>query len=219
MGWFWIDSIVVRAESDHVAHMVEQWQTESPDVPVGPMQVVARIMRTGQHLEREVARYLSAYELGSREYDVLSALRRSGPPYALTASELGHAILFSSGSLTNLLERLEHAGLITRSKDPDDRRVVRVALSQAGCKLQEEAMTVALRQEERMIASISESERQTLARLLQSLLTDIELTDTRWPLRPRRILEERSKSAERPSRESSRTIPQRSPQGRRATKP
>lgn len=175
----------MRAPADHVAHMIDQWQIEAPEVETGPMRVVARILRAAQHIDYEITRGIAAYGLGNREFDALSALRRSGPPYALTASELSHAILFSSGGLTKLLERLERAGMITRQQDPDDRRVVRVALSEAGRKLQEEAALFVIAQEERLIAPLSETERDTLARLLQSLLVSFELADTRWPLRRR----------------------------------
>lgn len=174
------------ADSDHVAHMLEQWRAEVPDFPDdAPMGVIARILRAAQHLEHEVTRGLSAYGLGNREFDVLSALRRCGPPYALTASDLRREILFSSGGLTKLLERLERAGLIVRQQDPDDRRVVRVLLSDAGRELQQAAMDFDLQFEERLLTPLDREQREDLSRLLQSLLAGLELNDTRWPLRPR----------------------------------
>jgi DNA-binding MarR family transcriptional regulator len=179
---------------DHVARLIEDWKQEAPDLPSGPVEVIARILRAARHLEHELARGLAVYGLSSREFDALSALRRSGPPYALTASELSHAILFSSGGLTKLLERLERAGLVLREQDPDDRRVVRVALSAAGRELQEEAMAVDLEHEERMLASLDAEQRETLARLLQSLLASFELTDTRWPLAHRSVARVRNRT-------------------------
>jgi DNA-binding MarR family transcriptional regulator len=164
--------------------MLEQWEAEIPGLPVAPIRVIARILRAGQHLEHEVTRGLSAHGLGNREFDVLSALRRSGPPYSLTATELRHAILFSSGGLTNLLVRLERTGLVMREQDNDDRRVVQVVLTDAGRELQEAAMTLDLEHEERLLARLDEAQRETLAGTLQTLLIGFELADTRW--RPRR---------------------------------
>jgi DNA-binding MarR family transcriptional regulator len=172
--------------TDHVAHILEQWETELPDLPAAPARVIARILRAARHLDHEIGRSLSVYGLSNREFDVLSALRRSGKPYALTASELGHAILFSSGGLTKLLERLERAGLVAREQDPHDRRVVRVALTDVGRELQETAMAPDLENQERLLAPLDSEQRETLARLLQSLLVGFELTDTRWPLQRRR---------------------------------
>jgi DNA-binding MarR family transcriptional regulator len=176
----------METASDHVAHMLELWRAEKPEAPIVPIGVIARILRAAQHLEHEITRGLSAYGLNNREFDVLSALRRSGPPYALTASALRREVLLTSGGLTKLLERLELAGLIARQQDPDDGRVVQVVLSDAGRELQQAAMDFDLPREERLLAALDEEQRQTLAHLLQVLLSSLELTDTRWPLRQRR---------------------------------
>jgi DNA-binding MarR family transcriptional regulator len=174
------------ASSDHVAHMIELWRAETPDAPTAPISVIARILRAAQHLEHEITRGLSAYGLGNREFDVLSALRRSGPPYTLTVSDLRREVLLTSGGLTKLLERLEQAGLVTRKQDLEDRRVVRVLLSDAGRELQQVAMDFDLPREDRLLSPLDEEQRQTLAHLLQLLLTGLELGDNRWPLRQRR---------------------------------
>ncbi|HEV7941482.1 MAG TPA: MarR family transcriptional regulator [Solirubrobacteraceae bacterium] len=175
----------MEAGSDHVAHLIEQWAAEAPGLPLAPVSVIARILRAAQHLDHEITRGLSAYGLGNREFDVLSVLRRSGPPYMLTASELRREILFSSGGLTKLLERLERNGLIAREQDPKDRRVVRVVLTDAGRELQQAAMDLDLQLEERLLAPLDDQQRQALAELLQGLLVSLELADTRWPLRQR----------------------------------
>lgn len=174
------------AEPDHVAHMIDQWRREIPDIVVGPASVVARIMRAAQYFDHEINRGLSSHGLSNRELDVLSALRRSGPPYALTASELRYEILFSSGGLTKLLDRLESAGLITREQDPDDRRIVRVVLSDAGYELQQEAIPFEIELETRLLEPLDEDQRKTLAQALQVLLASHELTDTRRPRQRRR---------------------------------
>lgn len=172
--------------SDHVAHMIELWRAEAPEAPTAPISVIARILRAAQHLEHEITRGLSAYDLGNREFDVLSALRRSGAPYALTVSELRREALLTSGGLTKLLERLELAGLITRKQDLEDRRVVQVTLSDAGRKLQQEAMDFDLPREDQMLSPLNQEQRQMLADLLQLLLAGLELSDNRWPLRQQR---------------------------------
>jgi DNA-binding MarR family transcriptional regulator len=174
------------AEPDHVSHMIELWRAEAPEAPIMPIGVIARILRAAEHLEYEITRGLSAYGIGNREFDVLSALRRSGPPYALTASQLRHEVLLTSGGLTKLLERLERADLIERRPDQDDRRVVRVVLTDAGRKLQQAAMDFDLPREERLIATLGSEQRETLEQLLEALLRSLELADTRWPLKQRR---------------------------------
>jgi DNA-binding MarR family transcriptional regulator len=46
--------------------------------------------------------------------------------------ELADAVLLSRSGLTRLVDRMERAGLVTRTPDAADRRVVRVALTDAG---------------------------------------------------------------------------------------
>jgi DNA-binding MarR family transcriptional regulator len=173
-------------ETDRVAHMIQQWQVEEPGLPLSVMAVNARILRTAQHLDHEITRGLTAFGLSNREFDVLSALRRTGPPYSLTASELRREILFSSGGLTKLLERMERADLVARQQDEVDRRVVHVVMTDAGRELQQAAMDFDRQHEERLLASLDEQQREALAQLLQTLLLNLELGDSRWPIVQRR---------------------------------
>ncbi len=60
----------------------------------------------------------------------------------LMVSELGERLFLDSGTLTPLLKRLEASGFITRSRDADDERRVRVRLTAAGKKLKVQAATI-----------------------------------------------------------------------------
>jgi DNA-binding MarR family transcriptional regulator len=53
----------------------------------------------------------------------------------LTVGELGERLRLDSGTLTPLLKRLERDGLVTRARDPDDERRLRVHLTRAGADL------------------------------------------------------------------------------------
>jgi DNA-binding MarR family transcriptional regulator len=56
-----------------------------------------------------------------------------------TVSELGEKLHLESNTLTPLIKRLEAAGLVTRTRDNQDERVVRLGLTQAGRSLAETA--------------------------------------------------------------------------------
>ncbi|MBP6852114.1 MAG: MarR family transcriptional regulator [Rhodoferax sp.] len=60
----------------------------------------------------------------------------------LTVSELGEHLFLDSGTLTPLLKRMEIAGLVQRSRSPDDERRVLVAPTAAGRKLKVRAAKV-----------------------------------------------------------------------------
>ncbi len=53
----------------------------------------------------------------------------------LTAGELAQALAVHQSSVSVLVERLERRGLVRRTRDPDDRRVVHVALTARGAAL------------------------------------------------------------------------------------
>lgn len=74
-------------------------------------------------------------EVALNEYDVLYALRKAG--CALRQSELAKHVLLSQPALSRLIERLEQRGLVGRATDPDDRRGVLVALTDAGAAAQQ----------------------------------------------------------------------------------
>jgi len=59
-----------------------------------------------------------------------------------TVSEIGERLLLESSTLTPLLKRLETAGLIKRTRDRDDERVVRITLTRQGTTLREKASTI-----------------------------------------------------------------------------
>src|SRR5713226_8558456 len=56
-----------------------------------------------------------------------------------TVKTLGEKLLLESSTLTPLLKRLEASGYLTRSRDPDDERQVRVRLTAAGRALKSRA--------------------------------------------------------------------------------
>jgi DNA-binding MarR family transcriptional regulator len=55
---------------------------------------------------------------------------------------LGERLALDSGTLTPLLKRLEQRGLVTRRRDPEDERVVRIELTPEGTKLRDRARRV-----------------------------------------------------------------------------
>jgi DNA-binding MarR family transcriptional regulator len=59
-----------------------------------------------------------------------------------TVSELGQRLFLDSGTLTPLLKRLESQGLVSRIRDVQDERRVRITLTAAGRKLKARAAKI-----------------------------------------------------------------------------
>ncbi len=73
------------------------------------------------------------------QYLVCLALwERDGRP----VNELGTCLALDSGTLTPLLKRLEHAGIVQRRRSTDDERVVKIFLTPAGRALRARARQI-----------------------------------------------------------------------------
>jgi DNA-binding MarR family transcriptional regulator len=159
---------------DEVDDLVEAWRAERPDLDVSPLQVLSRISRLARHLDRARRSAFAAHGLESWEFDVLSALRRQGPPYQLSPGALLRATLVTSGTMTNRIDRLTAAGLVRRNPDPQDKRGVLVTLTADGRDRVDAALAGLLSSEETLLAGLDAGERQALADLLRLLLAPFD---------------------------------------------
>lgn len=160
--------------SDHVEQIIAQWERERPDLDVSPMGVIARISRLSRILERSIEEVYATYGLNQSQFGVLAALRRAGAPYCLSPTDLYSSLLISSGAVTNRLERLTSAGLVSRVPDPSDGRRLLVALTPKGKRLVDKVLKAHVDNERRMLGSLNAKERDALAGFLCKLLVEFE---------------------------------------------
>jgi DNA-binding MarR family transcriptional regulator len=160
--------------SDEVDDLVAAWQAQRPDLDTEPLQVLSRISRLAKHLDIARRSAFASHDLETWEFDVLSALRRQGPPFQLTPGALLRATLVTSGTMTNRVDRLAEAGLVRREPDPRDRRGVLVTLTQAGRDRVDAALEDLLTSERELLASLGHPERDQLAGLLRTLLAPFD---------------------------------------------
>ena len=164
---------------DEVDGLVAAWRTQRPDLDVGPLQVLSRVSRLARHLDIARRGAFASHGLEPWEFDVLSALRRAGPPFQLTPGALLRATLVTSGTMTNRIDRLAEAGLVRREPDPRDRRGVLVTLSEQGRAAVDAAFTDLLDREQALLASLGDDQREALAGLLRTLLAPFDATGRR----------------------------------------
>ncbi|MCR4512478.1 MarR family winged helix-turn-helix transcriptional regulator [Aeromicrobium sp. 50.2.37] len=154
---------------DEVDDIVAAWQRERPDLDTTPMQVLSRVTRLARHLDRARRAAFAAHSLEPWEFDVLSALRRSGPPYQLSPGRLVTETLVTSGTMTNRVDRLTERGLVSREADPADRRGVQVTLTAAGRSAVDAALDELLEQERSLLSSLPPRDAEALAASLRTL--------------------------------------------------
>jgi DNA-binding MarR family transcriptional regulator len=154
---------------DAVDEILEQWSEERPELDTASLGVVIRVMSLYRAFVRQATGALQPLGLELFEYDVLSALRRQGKPYALPATGLANATGLSSGAMTNRVDRLEEQGFVRRRRDKNDRRGVVVSLTASGRRAIDKAIQLRLDAADESLRNISSGERKELADLLRKV--------------------------------------------------
>jgi DNA-binding MarR family transcriptional regulator len=162
------------AMRDRIDEIVAQWQRERPDVDPRPMELVGRIQRAAAALRPRLDEVHSASGLVGESFDVLAALRRSGPPHQLTPTELYRQMMLTSGAMTNRIDRLEEGGYVERRPDPSDRRGTLVRLTPKGRALIDSALEKHVANEKHLLMALSVKEQQQLNGLLRKLLLSLD---------------------------------------------
>jgi DNA-binding MarR family transcriptional regulator len=157
------------AERDGVDLILEQWRRERPELDHSPIGVVGRVSRLARELEQRLEPVYREHGLEPGWHDVLATLRRTGAPYRLRPSEFSNALMLTSSGTTKRLDRLEHAGLITRAPDPRDRRGTLITLTAAGRRLIDAVTEAHLENERRLLGALTDAEQRRLADLLRKL--------------------------------------------------
>lgn len=160
--------------ADEVDRIVAAWRHVRPDLDVEPLTVFSRVSRLARHLDLARRGAFARHSLETWEFDVLSALRRSGDPYQLSPGALVTQTLVTSGTMTNRIDRLEERGLVERHRAPDDRRGVLVRLTPAGLRRVDAAMSDLLDVEAEVLAALSPAERPQLAALLRTVAAQFD---------------------------------------------
>jgi DNA-binding MarR family transcriptional regulator len=162
---------------DHVARIQQQWARERPDVDVGPQGVIGRLHRVAQLLTEQLVEVYERFGLSEGEFDVLAAVRRSGPPYELAPGELASRTMITTGGMTKRLDRLERAGLLQRRPAEHDGRARLVRLTPAGRKLIDAAFTAHMANERRLLDELTRAQAGQLEVALTAWLARLEPTD------------------------------------------
>ncbi|MER5279738.1 MarR family transcriptional regulator [Streptomyces sp. NPDC002809] len=166
---------------DAVDLILEQWKRELPALDASPMEVLGRLHRSFLRYQGLLSDLFECFDLNMASFDVLAALRRSGPPYRQTAGQLADIALVTTGGITLRLDRLEKAGLVTRERDTTDRRIVYARLTERGTEIADVVAVAHFANEERMLAELSATDRRSLSLLLGKLERSLETAEQTPP--------------------------------------
>ncbi|MEU8896782.1 MarR family transcriptional regulator [Nocardia sp. NPDC048505] len=156
--------------TDSVAAVLEQWRRERPDIDFAPIGVVGRIMRISRLWDKEIKDFLAGHGLEPGEFDVLSTLRRSGAPYELSAGTFLKTSLVTTGAITLRVDRMQDKDLVTRVRDENDRRSVKIRLTEHGLAVIDQVLPLHIANEARLLEALTPEATEHVTGALATLL-------------------------------------------------
>ncbi|MEN9871109.1 MAG: hypothetical protein RLZZ171_2097 [Cyanobacteriota bacterium] len=92
----------------------------------------------------------------------------------LATSAIGEKLKQVGGTLTGVLDRMEERGLICRQRDRQDRRMVRIWLTDTGKELETVLPPIALELSERVMIGFSSEEQQQFSQLIERAIANLD---------------------------------------------
>jgi len=158
-------------KQETVANILKKIEENWPQSAEKCSPAILRIHRIHDYHQQDLNKIIEGYDLQRADFGVLAALRREGDPYCLSPTELYQSMLFSSGGLTKVLNRVTTLDLIERIDNPEDKRSKLVQLTEKGKVLIDKVIQQLHNHEQKRISVLSEQEQQQLNALLEKLLT------------------------------------------------
>ncbi|GAA4233799.1 MarR family transcriptional regulator [Actinomadura meridiana] len=151
----------------------DAWRRELPGVSVESIGVITRIWWAAKVFGDERRRRLARLGVDVATLDLLSTLRRSGPPYRMSPGELADACMVTRGAITQRVERAAASGLVERTTAGTGYHARAVTLTATGNDLLDRVVADLLAAEDDLIAHLAPERREQLADLLRELLAGL----------------------------------------------
>jgi len=129
------------------------------------------VIRTAAVLTDEDEQFLRPYGVTATQYNVLRILR-GAEPNGLCRNEVRDRMLTRMPDMTRLLDRMEEAGLVVRSRESDDRRMVRTKIATSGLNILAELDGAIEREHKSRFARLSDDELRSLIQMLAKVRDD-----------------------------------------------
>lgn len=137
------------------------------------------LWRTYDRLRQLEDELFSENDLTAQQYNALRLLKAARPG-SMRTLELAARLVSKAPDITRLLDKLDERGLIARTRRPDNRRVVEIAITAAGLALLDE-LAAPLRQcHQRQLGHLTSEQLKKLTALLQAARDPHEPAEGRW---------------------------------------
>lgn len=130
-----------------------------------PHEAVLNVVRTSSRLTDDLEDLLKPFGISATQFNVLRILRGSEPD-GLCRNELRDRMLTRMPDMTRLLDRMEDAGLVTRSREQADRRMVLTRITVAGQALLQQLDGPVIELHRKQLGRLSDDQLRSLIDLL-----------------------------------------------------
>lgn len=130
------------------------------------------LLHTGDEIVRHFAQFFQKHGLSQGRFAVLMLLnhRLTTFPSPSTPAELADQCACTRATMTGLIDTLEKDGYVRREPDAEDRRVMRVCLTELGKNMMNEILPQHFHTITSLMNALSEAEQRTLVSLLAKIL-------------------------------------------------
>ncbi len=123
------------------------------------------------HGFREERRWKAGEDLSFPQVMLLLLIAERG---GVTAGEVARSLCVTQGVITRMADRLLEKGLITRARDREDRRVVRLTLTPKGKRLASRVERARVEDMKAVLRGLSPSERECLLAVFKKIGDQLE---------------------------------------------
>lgn len=131
------------------------------------------LQRTADRLQWRLSEVLKTFGLSPTQYNALRILRGAGDE-GRSCSEIAERMINHDPDITRLIDRLERRGLVARSREGRDRRVITTRITPAGLDLLATLDRPLDEFGRKMLGPLGEQRLRTLIQLLQAVREQAE---------------------------------------------
>ncbi len=130
-------------------------------------ELLVSLLRTTDVLHQRFEQIIRPFNISMTQYNVLRILR-GAEPTGRTCGEIGERMIAREPDVTRLLDRMDKAGLLKRTRNSDDRRVVVTRITACGLKLLDE-LEPKLRELDGLLRPMGERKIESMLKLLDEV--------------------------------------------------
>ena len=132
--------------SPHTTNRIIEFARRFDDLDLNLIEEGLRIAHLHHEIDREIETHTADWGLTARQVAIMEIMFHNADQ-TLTPAELADEVGLTRSAMTSALDALEKAGHATRAPHPSDRRMIAIALTDAGRKLMQQVLPPALPQD------------------------------------------------------------------------